>query len=131
MRKHATCGAHFLRELIAIQEMEPDHEWPKKLTSLLMRMKSAKEEAIIKNEQHLPVAVIDEFRSEYDLIMSEADEECPPPPEPLVKHRGRRKRGKERSLIERLELLLNSVFMFIENFRVPFDKTRQKGMFAT
>lgn len=64
------------------------------------------------------------FRSEYDAIMSLADRECPPPPEPGFKRRGRRKKGRERALIERLMERMDSVCMFIEDFRVPFDNNQ-------
>ena len=39
---HATCEAHFLRELNAIEEMEPDHEWVGRFRELLLKMKESR-----------------------------------------------------------------------------------------
>ena len=76
--------------------------------------------------------------------MKLADEECPLPPDPPQKKKGRKKEGKERSLIERLMALKASVCLFIRNFAVPFDnnqaerdvrnvktKTKVSGCFRT
>jgi len=41
-----------------------------------------------------------------------------------VKRRGRKKKGKERALIERLMEHKESVCLFAHDFRVPFDNNR-------
>ncbi len=122
--EHATCGAHFLRELNAIEEMEPGHRWPKQFRELLLSMKSMKESVQGSGGDQLPKDVLDGFSERYDSIMALADMECPPPPEPSVKRRGRRRKGKERALIERFQALKGSVCMFAYDFRVPFDNNQ-------
>jgi len=42
------------------------------------------------------------FSREYDLIMAVAEEECPELPDLPRKKRGKKKKGKERALIEPL-----------------------------
>ena len=84
------------------------------------------------------------FDAEYDRILEEAEAVCPEPPDPPDRRRGRKKKGKERSLIERLKTLKDSVCMFLRNFIVPFDnnqaerdvrnvktKTKVSGCFRT
>jgi transposase len=56
--------------------------------------------------------------------MKLADEECPLSPDPPQKRKGRKKKGKERSLVERLMALKASVCLFIRNFDVPFDNNQ-------
>ncbi len=76
--------------------------------------------------------------------MKLVDGECPLPPDPLRNRKGRKKKGKERSLIERLMALKVSVCLFIRYFGVPFDnnqaerdvrnvktKTKVSGCFRT
>lgn len=53
--------------------------------------------------------------------MKFTDEECPPSPNSPTKKKGRREKGKERSLIERLQTLKASVCLFTRNFDGPFD----------
>ena len=64
------------------------------------------------------------FDKEYERIMKLADRECPPQQYLTEKKSGRVKKGKERSLIERLMTLKNEVCMFVHNFQVPFDNNQ-------
>ena len=121
---HAVCCAHLLRELIAASENNPTHIWAKRLGNLLITMKSAKEKAIEQNQSSLKDSHISSLEREYDDIMAYANMECPPPDNTEPIKRGKRKKGKERSLIERLIKLKASVCLFIHNFAVPFDNNQ-------
>ena len=87
-------------------------------------MKSAKENAIEQDKSGLNESQIIALEREYDEIMAYANMECPPPDNTEQKKRGKRKKGKERSLIERLIKLKASVCLFIHNFAVPFDNNQ-------
>ena len=56
--------------------------------------------------------------------MAYANMECPPPDKIEPKKRGKKKKGKERALIDRLIKLKDSVCLFIHNFLVPFDNNQ-------
>lgn len=58
--------------------------------------------------------------------MTYADMECPPPDKMEPKKRGKKKKGKERSLIDRYRLikLKDSGCLFIHNFAVSFDNNQ-------
>ena len=109
-------------------------------------MKKARDKAEAKGKTKLSVSYyyLHKFDTEYDRLMKMADEECPLPPDLPQKKRGRKKKGKERSLIERLMALKASVCLFIRDFNVPFDnnqaerdvrnvktKTKVSGCFRT
>lgn len=121
---HATCGAHFLRELEGIESHGTGHRWPKLFRDLLLLMKRSKEREQEAGSDRFPEKEIEAFSKEYDRVMMLADRECPPPKEPRKKTRGRMRKGKERSLIERLQSLKGSVMMFATDFRVPFDNNQ-------
>lgn len=121
---HAICNAHILRELVGIGELEPTHRWSEQFAELLMLMKSAKERAQSRGETHLSQQKLDDFSKKYDSIMRLADMERPSPPKPVVKTRGRQKKGRERSLIERLQTYKDSICLFIHDFDVPFDNNQ-------
>lgn len=122
--KHGVCCAHILRELRGIEEMEPDHTWPAKFRNLLLAMKSAKESAQAVGIDRLCDPMLDSFDERYDRIIALAETECPPPPQPAVKKPGRRKKGKERALIERLRDLKDAVCLYVRDFIVPFDNNQ-------
>ena len=141
---HAVCCAHLLRELTGIEEFQPDHEWPTRFKALLMDMKKAKERTMDRGADEISRYYRLKFDAEYDRILEEAEAVCPEPPDPPDRRRGRKRKGKERSLIERLKSLKDSVCMFLHNFIVPFDnnqaerdvrnvktKTKVSGCFRT
>lgn len=122
--KHSVCCAHILRELKGIESFEPDHKWPGMFEYLLLSMKSAKEDAQEMGIDHLTDMQWEYYDWFYNLVMKVAGMECPPPPEPIIKRRGRKRKGKERSLIERLGDLKDQIFLFAKDFRVPFDNNQ-------
>ena len=121
---HAICNAHLLRELTGIEGFEPDHTWATLFKTLLRSMKKAKERAEAKGKTELSYYLLHKFSQEYDRIMEIANKERPVPPDPPEKKRGRKKKGKERALIERLKLLKDAVCLFIHDFKVPFDNNQ-------
>ena len=141
---HAVCNAHLLRELTGVEQYSPEHKWAPAFKALPRSMKRARDKAVIKGKTELSYYYLHKFDTEYDRLMKLADEECPLPPDPPQKKKGRKKKGKERSLIERLVALKASVCLFIRNFDVPFDnnqaerdvrnvktKTKVSGCFRT
>jgi transposase len=89
-----------------------------------MSMKKAKDSALEAGSDSLDRNMLLGFSSEYRRIIDVADRECPLLPEPKVKRRGRRKKGRERSLIERLRDNEDSICLFVRDFRVPFDNNQ-------
>lgn len=87
-------------------------------------MKTAKEQAIEEGKTELREDLIKALEHEYDEIMAYANMECPPPDKIEPKKRGKKKKGKERALIDRLIKLKDSVCLFIHNFPVPFDNNQ-------
>jgi len=121
---HAVCNAHLLRELTGVEEYSPEHKWAPGFKELLGSMKKAKERAIQNGKTSLSYYYLHKFEVEYNRLMELADKECPAPRDDSPKKRGRRKRGKERALIERLTLIKGSVCLFIKDFDVPFDNNQ-------
>ena len=118
---HAVCGAHLLRELEGIIENAPSHTWAQEFQSLLLRMKAQKERDIDYGKYAASTYQLHKFNKEYERVIKLAQEQCPPPTAPTEKKRGRQKKGKERSLIERLIDHKESVMRFFTNYLVPFD----------
>lgn len=140
---HGVCCAHLLRELQGVQENHPDQLWPKQFAALLMSMKKAREEAINEGHNALEPEILKGISTTYDELIRLAYAENPEPVNKPGK-RGRPKRGKILSLIDRLRDYKVSVCLFVKNFIVPFDnnqaerdlrmvkvKTKVSGCFRT
>ena len=112
------CGAHLQRELKGVMENNPDQRWAPQFFDPLSAMKHAKDSAIASGQNALNEKLIEEYEAQYDELLRLGHEENPFVPSP--KKRGRKKKGKTLSLIERLEKYKGSVCLFIHNFAVPF-----------
>ena len=123
---HAVCNAHILRELKYVADNYPDQTWNKKFRCLLLDMKAAKERALAEGMQELSEELKKKFMTEYDEIIRLAYEENPMPADDKTKpvKMGRKKKGKVRSLIERLASNKEAVCLFAMDFRVPFDNNQ-------
>ena len=119
--KNAVCCAHLLRELNGVIDAEESHVWAKRFKHLLLNMKKSKEQALDSNKTELDESLLKLLLKEYDEILDYADIEFPSPKKVEGKGRGRTKKGKTRSLIERLRKLKDEVCRFVQDFTVPFD----------
>ena len=114
---HALCNAHHLRELERAWEQD-DQQWANTMQTLLTTIKQAVDAAggVLSPEQGRL------FRNQYRRILAQGDIESPPPDERqrIPGKRGRLKRTKPRSLLERLRQYEDDVLRFMVVPEVPF-----------
>jgi len=85
--QHGLCNAHLLRELTFIKERF-EQEWAAELIDLLLKMKVAKDRAIVKGKAALSKVTLNRYRKRYNLIVQKGLKTNPFKPPP-VKKRGR------------------------------------------
>ena len=140
---HAVCCTHFLRNLIGITGNHLEQKWASVFIDLLLGMKKAKDKAVEKGKASLSYYHYHKFDKRYDELIEQAGNENPVP-EITEKKRGRKKKGKIPTRVDRLANYKASVCLFIRNFSVPFDnnqaerdirmikvKTKVSGCFRT
>jgi transposase len=118
---HALRGAHHLRELTFVEE-QLGQPWAKDLKDVLLEIKRAVDEARARGEIELSAEVKREFERRYDAILA-AGLQANPPPEPTGQ-RGRPKRGKAGSLVDRLRGHKGATLAFMDDFAIPFDNNQ-------
>ena len=99
---HQLCCAHLLRELNGVTENHPEQTWAKGFSTLLLKMKKAKDRAIQKGKTELSYASVHRYKTQYDGLISLAYSENPAPVTEECK-RGKKKRGKVLCLVDRLK----------------------------
>jgi transposase len=120
--RHGLCNAHLLRELTAVKE-NTKQTWAQELIDLLLEMKKVKETLISQDRLYSSHYWLRRFNHTYDKILSEALSQNPVLKPSAVK-RGKTKRGKTGSLVDRLILHKDKYLLFFTDFNVPFDNNQ-------
>ena len=115
---HAMCGAHLERELVYAAETG-NQAWAKKLQNLLQLICHRRNELEANGQSEFPAAELQEYLNKYDRIVARGIK-LNPIPERKPGQRGRQKKGKIRSLLERFRDFKDDVLRFAKDWRVPF-----------
>lgn len=118
---HALCNAHHLRELTFVEE-QLGQSWARDLKDVLLESKRAVDEARGQGLEALSAETKWQLERRYDAVL-EAGGKANPPPEPTGK-RGRPKRGKAGSLVDRLREHKGATLAFLHDFAIPFDNNQ-------
>ena len=120
---HAFCNVHHLRELTRAYEQDGAC-WAKEMKELLVEIKGQVEAAKDSDKQALESDMIDSYHQCYQNILTEALKIYPS--ERGIKDkptRGKKKRSKDKNLLDRLIKYETETLRFMEDFQVPFDNS--------
>lgn len=119
VKRHGLCLAHILRELQGILDSAPEQEWAGNLMHLLIRMKHIKEKLIADGKSAASYYYRRLFRDEWDRQIAAGKDK-----NPIADSEGRKKKGRARRLVDRLDAHVEEFLLFFHDFRVPFDNNQ-------
>jgi transposase len=119
--EHSLCNAHHLRELERAWEQDKQ-KWANEMRALLTKL--CQDGKLTPESAHVA-------REQYSEILFEGYKACPPPNEEdrPARQRGRLKRTKARTLLERLREIEKDAPRFIEIKDVPFTNNQGETIF--
>jgi transposase len=117
---HASCNAHYLRDLKFCHEIR-GQVWAENMALFLRTTYQIVQNAKKNGLNQLDEAKITQIYQQYDAILSAAEQTLPPVPTKPIGKKGRIKKSKERNLFERLKKLKAETLAFVNDFRIPFD----------
>ncbi len=122
---HALCGAHHLRELKAIEEIEKE-PWATEMSAVLHSANQLRCAAQDQGETELPELVRQGIVTRYMAILAKglAFHERQPPLAKSPGTRGRKARRPGHNLLLRLRDYRDDVLRFIADFAVPFTNNQ-------
>lgn len=122
---HALCGAHHLRELKAIEEIEKE-PWATEMSALLNSANQLRCTAQDQGETELPEPVRQDIITGYMAILAKglSFHERQPPLAKSPGTRGRQARRPGHNLLLRLRDYRDDVLRFIADFAVPFTNNQ-------
>jgi transposase len=127
---HALCDQHLLRELVALRKyFRGCRRWALGMSTLLLVMRDTRDEYEAAGHARVPANVREALRWLYLRVLDEAVAEIPPPPEREPGRRGRPKRGKALSLVDRMRAHMDEFLLFLDDFRVPFTNNQAERAF--
>ena len=116
---HALCGAHHLRELTSIGEVETQ-QWANELIDLLIEAKDLVESEIEKGREKLQPKKVRSIKAKYERLIDKGWNANPEPEN--SKRYGYNKVAA--NLLKRLDNNRDEVLRFTTNFQVPFDNNQ-------
>ena len=116
---HSRCNAHLLRELKAF--IEVGHPWAQGLTSALLAMKQAAEEARARDREAIDSDQLAVLVGDYDRWVAQGLAAHPEGIRVAGRRGGRVKQSPERCLLIRLRDKREEVLRFAHDLSVPFD----------
>ena len=113
------CGAHIDRKLEGVVQNHRQR-WASSLKKLLGELHDAKRKLLATGIAAAPREMVQAFSKRYDRILANGFSRNPYQ-KPKVARRGKPKKGKVLSLLERPRELKDDVMRFFTDFRVPFS----------
>jgi transposase len=110
--RHALCGAHLARELVAAHEADPEQDWPTQALRALYGLNTATHQAREQQLSQIPPEIAQPLLESWRHALLVG----------LAEHRrvpGRRQ-SKSRNLLERLRDRDDQVLLFARDLTVPF-----------
>jgi len=112
-----------LRELRFLAEVR-GHEWASALASLLVAFHERVKELKSEGYTALPTAELEQFYHRYDEAIAAGLAACPEEPPEAMAKKGRKRKSKERNLLERLQKHRSATCAFAADFSIPFDNNQ-------
>jgi transposase len=117
---HSICGAHLLRDCVAVAQQE-QQPWATEMHDCLLALHDACQQWRLLHQASLPSIERDEWVARYFEILAAGYAAQPPPLDQSAgKRRGRRKQSAAKNLLDALLHRADQVLALLDDLRIPF-----------
>jgi transposase len=117
--QHSLCGAHLLRECLAVAE-QAQQSWALDMHDFLRDLHAACQEWRQRHQFAVAPLERDEWVARYFDILATGYAAQSPPPSATPARRGRRKQSRAKNLLDALLLRAEQVLALLDDLRIPF-----------
>ena len=121
---HSICGAHLVRDCVAVAEQE-HQEWAVEMQDFLLDLHDACQQWRLLHLTSVPAIERDEWVARYFEILAAGYAAQPPPlASSSGKQKGRRKQSKAKNLLDALLGRAEHVLALLDDLRIPFTNNQ-------
>ncbi len=121
---HSICGAHLMRDCVAVAEQE-HQEWATEMHDFLLDLHDACHEWRLRHLTAVPALERDDWVARYfEILAAGYAAQPPPPPSSAGSHKGRQKQSQAKNLLDALLLRAEQVLALLDDLRIPFTNNQ-------
>jgi transposase len=121
--QHSLCGAHLLRDCLAVAQQE-QQPWAMEMHDFLLALHDACQEWGLRHLSAVPTIERDEWVARYFEILAAGYAAQPPPALAAASRTGRRKQSKAKNLLDALLGRAEQVLALLDDLRIPFTNNQ-------
>ncbi len=121
---HSICGAHLVRDCVAVAEQE-HQQWAGEMHDFLLDLHDACQEWRLRHLSAVPALERDDWVARYfEILAAGYAAQPPPPPSSAASHKGRQKQSQAKNLLDALMARAEQVLALLDDLRIPFTNNQ-------
>jgi transposase len=121
---HSICGAHLLRDCLAIA-IQPQQDWAQQMHDFLLDLHEACQQWRQRHLSAVPAIERDDWIARYfEILASGYAAQGPPPAPPVRKGKGKPKQSPARNLLDALLSRAEQVLALLDDLSIPFTNNQ-------
>ena len=121
---HSICGAHLVRDCVAVAEQE-HQQWASEMHDFLLDLHGACQQWRLRHLSAVPALQRDDWVARsFEMLAAGYAAQPPPPASSAGSHKGRQKQSQAKNLLDALMARAEQVLALLDDLRIPFTNNQ-------